>query len=185
MHGLPLGWLIIHCLPDSFPCYLQEPAENAAEHGAAQPQPDAVPAASDGAAHGLRDATVHYTPSATSSPSHGLEAPVATISGPQTASDAVCESLVDDASQPLFEPAPVSNAAADDQTALANLLNSELDAEQAAGSSDALQPAAAPAASSEALDGPPSVEQAVPAPLPLQPAERLAKGREVVALMHE
>lgn len=185
MHGLPLGWLIIHCLPDSFPCYLQEPAENAAEHGAAQPQPDAVPAASDCAAHGLRATALHYIPPATGSPSHGLGAPVATIAGPQAAADAVCESLVDQGSQPLFEPAPVSNAAADDQTALANLLNDELDAEQAAGSSGALQPAAAPAASSAALDGQPGVEQAVPASQPLRPAERLAKGREVVALMHE
>ena len=167
---------------------MQATGEDAAENGAAQLQSDAMPAAPGGAAHRLGDRALHDNASGSSSPPRGLGAPVATIAGPQAAADAVCESLVDEGSQPLFESAPISTAAAaaaDDQTALANSLNDQPDVKQAAGSSAVLQPAAAPAALREAPDEQPGAEQVAPVPQPLQPAERLAKGREVVALMQE
>lgn len=160
---------------------MQAPAENAA----AETQSDAVPGVSDGAAQGLGNELFDHIPSQTSIPSHGLRAFVATDVGAQPAADAVCDSLVDEGSQPLFKPAPVSNAAAEHQTASAFLLHGQAGAEQAAGSSQVLQPADLPAAPGASLDKQSGAEQADPVPQPLQPSERLAKGREVVALMQQ
>lgn len=155
---------------------MQAPAENAA----AETQSDAVPGVSDGAAQGLGNELFDHIPSQTSIPSHGLRAFVATDVGAQPAADAVCDSLV-----APFQPAPVSNAAAEHQTASAFLLHGQAGAEQAAGSSQVLQPADLPAAPGASLDKQSGAEQADPVPQPLQPSERLAKGREVVALMQQ
>ena len=135
---------------------LEEESAAALEDGASQPQSDIAPAPSHGAAAGLGDRAFH---------SRVADA------APSMSSPAV----------PSPAPAP---ARSDDQTASTSPLLGHSGAGQATDPLQHDQPAQQ-AAENKSSGEQPVAGQAAPAPQPLQPAERLAKGREVMALMQE
>ncbi|KAK9822617.1 hypothetical protein WJX74_010626 [Apatococcus lobatus] len=164
--------------PDMQATAPEETSAAAQEDEAAHSQSDAAPVLTNGSAAGLRDRAFHSEAagaapsmlSATHQQSALLAASHPTAAPHQAALP----------SQPLGEPALVSAEAAEGQTASAGPLNGHPGAKQEA---SPLQPGQPAHVHAEQCN--PAAAEVALALHPLRPAERLAKGREVVALMQE